>query len=117
MHVAQVFGLLDMQEQVEAALANMALTLESSSASNILADFTQLAAMIRQEVTCVPTLPWQCYERGLAKEYVTGGPGTMELVVLLLSHVPPSIFPDVIHLHGADSLSSRLQRNFECACV
>ena len=47
----QVFGLLDMQEQVEAALANMALTLESSSASNILADFTQLAAMIRQEVT------------------------------------------------------------------
>ena len=51
MHAAQVFGLLDMQEQVEAALANMALTLESSSASNILADFTQLAAMIRQEVT------------------------------------------------------------------
>ena len=39
-----------MQEQVEAALANMAATLESSSASNILADFTQLAAMIRQEV-------------------------------------------------------------------
>ena len=47
---AQVFGLLDMQEQVEAALASMAATLESSSASNILADFTQLAAMIRQEV-------------------------------------------------------------------
>ena len=47
---AQVFGLLDMQEQVEARLANMAATLESSSASNILADFTQLAAMIRQEV-------------------------------------------------------------------
>ncbi len=51
---AQVFGLLDMQEQVEAALANMALTLESSSASNILADFTQLAAMIRQEVISRP---------------------------------------------------------------
>ena len=53
----QVFGLLDMQEQVEAALANMALTLESSSASNILADFTQLAAMIRQEVTLAPLRP------------------------------------------------------------
>ena len=47
---AQVFGLLDMQEQVEAALGNMARTLESTSASSILADFTQLAAMIRQEV-------------------------------------------------------------------
>ena len=56
---AQVFGLLDMQERVEAALASMAATLESSSASNILADFTQLAAMIRQEVrpahaSCMP---------------------------------------------------------------
>jgi hypothetical protein len=39
-----------MQEQVEAALSNMARTLESTSASGILADFTQLAAMIRQEV-------------------------------------------------------------------
>lgn len=45
-----MFGLLDMQEQVESALANMAVSLESSSASNILSDFTQLAAMIRQEV-------------------------------------------------------------------
>lgn len=61
MPVAQVFGLLDMQEQVEAALADMALTLESSSASNILADFTQLAAMIRQEVPPAPL--WQCTER------------------------------------------------------
>ena len=52
---AQVFGLLDMQEQVEAALGNMARTLESTSASSILADFTQLAAMIRQEV-CAPAL-------------------------------------------------------------
>ena len=62
MRAVQVFGLLDMQEQVEAALANMALTLESSSASNILADFTQLAGMIRQEVTLAPL--WQCIGRG-----------------------------------------------------
>ena len=47
---AQVFGLLDMQEQVEAALAKLARSLESTAAASILADLTQLAAMLRQEV-------------------------------------------------------------------
>ena len=46
----QVFGLLDMQEQVEAALARLAATLEGTPAATFLADFTQLAAMLRQEV-------------------------------------------------------------------
>ena len=47
----QVFGLLDMQEQVEAALARLAPTLEGTPAATFLADFTQLAAMLRQEVS------------------------------------------------------------------
>ncbi|KAK9901547.1 hypothetical protein WJX75_001553 [Coccomyxa subellipsoidea] len=45
----KVFGLLDMQEQVEAALARLAATLEGTPAATFLADFTQLAAMLRQE--------------------------------------------------------------------
>ncbi|EIE20659.1 Exo70 exocyst complex subunit [Coccomyxa subellipsoidea C-169] len=45
----KVFGLLDMQEQVEAALARLAPTLEGTPAAGFLADFTQLAAMLRQE--------------------------------------------------------------------
>ncbi len=50
---AQVFGLLDMQEQVEAALARLAPTLEGTPAAGFLADFTQLAAMLRQEVRTI----------------------------------------------------------------
>jgi hypothetical protein len=49
---AQVFGLLDMQEQVEGALAGLARSLESTSAASILADFTQLVAMLRAEARC-----------------------------------------------------------------
>ena len=44
-----MFGLLDMQEQVEGALARLARSLESTAAASILADLTQLAAMLRQE--------------------------------------------------------------------
>jgi hypothetical protein len=46
----QVFGLLDMQEQLEIVLSRLAPALESTPSATILADFTQLYAMIRQEV-------------------------------------------------------------------
>ncbi|BDA42170.1 Exocyst complex component EXO70A1 [Coccomyxa sp. Obi] len=45
----KVFGLLDMQEQVEAALARLAPMLEGTHAASFLAEFAQLAAMLRQE--------------------------------------------------------------------
>ena len=45
-----MFGLLDMQEQVEAALARLAPMLEGTHAASFLAEFAQLAAMLRQEV-------------------------------------------------------------------
>lgn len=51
-----MFGLLDMQEQVEVALSQLAPTLESTQSATILADFTQLYAMIRQEVRLLHSL-------------------------------------------------------------
>lgn len=53
----QVFGLLDMQEQVETALAKLALSLEGTPAATFLADFTQLDAMLRQEVPALTVMP------------------------------------------------------------